>query len=394
MTSVERHEIRYHRRKAKRLEKKLKQCGNCDDFLKVFTFENLLSASKKCFRGVRWKSSVQKFAANRILYVAQIRQELLEGKLKIENTYEFYLYERGKKRHIRSIGIKERVVQRCLCDYSLVPMLQRTFIYDNGASMAGKGVSFTRKRLKKHLLDLIKENPDTELYVLVFDFKKYFESIPHDLIINILKKNYTDERLINLIMQFVTFSNTDKGIDLGSQISQILALAAANSLDHFIKETLGYKKYARYMDDGYILSNEKEWLKVVAQLIDSFVSNMGMTLNSKKTRIVKLSKGFVFLKNRYRVINNSLVITPTNSSTIRMRRKLKKFRKKLNRNEMDFNDIVYSFVSWKGHLKGSKHYHVVQNMNKLFDTLFIDDFAHHYVRYLPDFKEGMICISK
>ena len=43
--------------------------------------------------------------------------------------------DRHELRHIRSVHINERVVQRCLCDYSLVPVLSRSFVYDNGASI-------------------------------------------------------------------------------------------------------------------------------------------------------------------------------------------------------------------------------------------------------------------
>lgn len=157
MTSEERHELRYRRRKQKRIEKQVSLCKSYDDFNKVFTYEHLYDAYKKCILGVRWKASVQKYILNASMNIAITKKELLDGNLVIKNTYEFYLYERGKKRHIRSVGIKERVVQRCLCDYSLVPMLTRTFIYDNGASMVGKGVGFSRKRLKKHLYSFMKK---------------------------------------------------------------------------------------------------------------------------------------------------------------------------------------------------------------------------------------------
>lgn len=392
MTSEERHILRYQRRKAKRLEKKMIKYGDCDDFLKVFTYEHLWEASKKCMRGVRWKASVQKFVSNRALNIAIIRKELMEGKLKIKDSYEFYLYERGKRRHIRSIGIKERVVQRCLCDYSLVPMLQRTFIYDNGASMAGKGVGFTRKRLRQQIRYYIKTT-NQEGYVLVFDFKKYFESIPHELILKILHKNYTDQRIVDLIMQFVKFSNNDRGIDLGSQISQVLALAAANEIDHIIKEKLRFKCYGRYMDDGCMIDNNKEWLKMCKDVINSCAIRLGLTLNLKKTRIVKLSKGFVFLKNKYRVIDNRLLITPTKDSTVRIRRRLKKLNKKLISREIEYNDILQSYQAWAAHLNGTRCYRTVQSMSRLFDKLFIDFFAVDYDRFMIT-GGGELCIIK
>lgn len=379
MTSEERHELRYRRRKQKRLEKKQLRYSQYDNFNEVFTYEHLYEAYKKCILGVRWKASVQKYILNASMNIAITKKELLEDNLIIKNTYEFYLYERGKKRHIRSVGIKERVVQRCLCDYSLVPMLTPTFIYDNGASMAGKGVGFSRKRLNKHLRSFMRNHK--EGYVLVFDFKKYFDSIPHELILEILHRHYKDERIISLIMYFIKFTNKNRGLDLGSQISQILALAAANAVDHTVKDKLGFKYYGRYMDDGYIICESKEKLHECRQALIECTSSLGLKLNEKKTKIVKLTKGFVFLKNRYFVDKNRLVIVPTKSSTVRMRRKLKKLAPKLKDGLISYDDILQSYKSWVSHLNGAKSYKTIESMKKRFNELYIDTFAVDYQRY-------------
>lgn len=369
MTSAERHEARYRRRKVKRMEHHKQKYSKYDDFNEIFTYEHLWESSKKCIRGVRWKSSVQSFISNRPLNLAIMLKKLNTNKYKIENTYEFTLYERGKKRNIRSVGIQERVVQHCLCDYSLLPMLKDRFIYDNGASLKGKGVQFTRQRLKNSLIEFNRNH--SEGYILVFDFQKYFDSIPHDLILRIMNKYYTDQKVIDLVMKFVKFAKKDGvGIDLGSQISQIFALAAVNELDHFIKDELRVKYYARYMDDGYLICESKEQLFEYKKQIDKFVESLGLTLNQKKTMIVKLSKGFVFLKNRYRIVNGKLVITPTRASTVRMRRKLKKFVKMVENGRMSYKDVEASFQSWKSHLKGTKSFRVLNEMTKLYNRLY------------------------
>jgi len=55
--------------------------------------------------------------------------------------------ERGKDRKITPIHINDRVIQKVLCDYLLTPLFTPKLIYDNGASLPNKGVSFTRKRV-------------------------------------------------------------------------------------------------------------------------------------------------------------------------------------------------------------------------------------------------------
>ena len=363
MTSEERHELRYRRRKQKRLEKKQLRYSQYDNFNEVFTYEHLYEAYKKCILGVRWKASVQKYILNASMNIAITKKELLEDNLIIKNTYEFYLYERGKKRHIRSVGIKERVVQRCLCDYSLVPMLTPTFIYDNGASMAGKGVGFSRKRLNKHLRSFMRNHK--EGYVLVFDFKKYFDSIPHELILEILHRHYKDERIISLIMYFIKFTNKNRGLDLGSQISQILALAAANAVDHTIKDKLGFKYYGRYMDDSYIIHESKEFLEGLLKDIIHIADSIGITINIKKTRICKLSDYWRFLQIQYSLTDTGRIIRKINPKRlICMKRKMKKLAYILPPKE--FEDWYRSW--FKSHYKiMSKQQRT--NMDDLFNEL-------------------------
>ena len=138
MTSEERREARYQRRIAKRMAKRNQSRAFCDDFNIVFSYENLYRSYKKCRRNVAWKASVQKYITQAPLMVNQTYEKLQAGKFKSSGFYEFDINERGKIRHIKSVTIAERVVQRCLCDNALVPMLSPTFIYDNGASLENR----------------------------------------------------------------------------------------------------------------------------------------------------------------------------------------------------------------------------------------------------------------
>ena len=169
MTSEERREARYQRRVKRRAEKKKKNYSSCDDFDQVFSYENLYRSYKKCRQGVAWKASVQKYITQAPLLINQTYERLQDGTFRSSGFYEFDLNERGKLRHIKSVTINERVVQRCLCDYALVPMVGRTFIYDNGASMEHKGYTFSIKRLCQHLREHYRKY-GTDGYILLFDF--------------------------------------------------------------------------------------------------------------------------------------------------------------------------------------------------------------------------------
>ncbi|MDR1443638.1 MAG: hypothetical protein LBI94_02050, partial [Treponema sp.] len=221
-----------------------------DDFSQVTGIDNLYAAFKRSLRGAAWKESVQRFEANALRNIAGIHRKLLAGENVQSGFAEFDLHERGKIRHIKSVHISERIVQKCLCDNVLTPILTYPLIYDNGASVRGKGVHFALRRLITHLGRFYRRNGfSNKGYALLIDFSKYFDNIRHDVLFTQAETYITDPHIRNLIRRFVSAFGPGKSLGLGSQVSQDLAIFHPNKLDHFIKEKLKIKYYGRYMDD-------------------------------------------------------------------------------------------------------------------------------------------------
>lgn len=379
MTSDERREGRYQRRVAKRAAKQAEKLKKANNFDEVFSYDNLYKAYKHCRRGVAWKASVQKYITQAPLEVYKTYMQLQQGKFKSPGFYEFDLYERGKHRHIRSTGIRERVVQNCLCENSLIPALQPAFIFDNGASMKNKGYTFAINRITEKLHKHYRRYGQ-EGYILVYDFSKFFDNVSHELVKRIIANKITDERLQKLSAHFIdAFGN--KGLGLGSQISQVLALASANRLDHLIKEVYVIKGYARYMDDGYLISNSKEYLNRCLKAIKAICAELNIVLNTKKTQIIKLSHGFTWLKVRFFLTKTGKVIRKIyKRSVTKERQKLKKFRIRLDNGLMTYNDICQSFQSWRAYARNFNAYHTIMNMERLFKTLFFKEMQNEIHR--------------
>lgn len=277
--------------------------------------------------------------------------------------------ERGKPRHIRSVHISERVVQRCLCDYCLVPMLSRSFIYDNGASLRGKGYDFAVSRVTHFLAEHYRKH-GREGYVLVFDFSKYFDTAQHEPVFREFERSGIDDRLVALSKYFIQ-NFGDVGLGLGSQVSQIAALALPNRIDHYIKDVLGMKYYARYMDDGCIISESKEKLEICLRELRRLCAEHGIRLNPKKTQIIKLTHGFTFVKVRFRYSANGKVVRRATYKGIRhMRAKLRIFRRWVDSGRMTAADVETSLVSWRGHMKRFHSYHMEQSVERLYRELF------------------------
>lgn len=377
MTSEERREARYQRRVAARQAAKEKRCAGADDFDTVFSYKNLYRSYRYCRLGVSWKASVQKYITQAPLNVLHTYDQLQKGKFRSPGFYEFDLYERGKKRHIRSTVINERVVQRCLCDNALVPMLERTFIYDNGASMKKKGYDFAVKRITRHLHEHYRKHGQ-EGYILLFDFTKFFDNVSHAVIRELLHKQFSDEKILQLTEHFVSAFG-DVGLGLGSQISQVLALASANRLDHYVKEVLRIRGYGRYMDDGYLIHPSKEYLQNCLEHIKAVCETLDIKLNIKKTQIVKISHGFTWLKVRFFLTKTGKVVKKICKRSItRMRVKLKKLWKMWKEKRIAFSDAYITWRSWKGHAEKFNAYHAICNMGRLYTNLFLNDWEEQY----------------
>lgn len=368
MTSEERKHHRYLRRVAKREQKK-SNLSKYNDFDWVFSYEHLYKSYKKSKKGVRWKASTQKYIDLAPLKVFRTFTKLAKGKYKSKGFYEFDIIERGKKRHIRSVLIDERVVQRCLCDYCLVPLLSRTFIYDNGASLKNKGYHFERRRITRFLKRFVTKY-GANGYVLLFDFSQFFDNISHSLCKKILRENVSDRRIIKLVDHFIDMFG-DIGLGLGSQISQIFALASANRLDHMIKEQLRVKDFARYMDDGCLIHHSKSYLQKCKLEISKMCRQYGIVINNKKTQIIKLSHGFTWLKTKFNILPSGRILKRLVRKSVRiMRSRLKKFTSFVNNGVMTVKDAYMSFQSWRAYAYKFDAHRSILKMENLFTKIF------------------------
>ena len=373
MNSRERREARFERRTKKREANRQAKTSPYDNFENVYNPDNLYAAFKKSRRGVTWKESVQRYEMNLLRNINIAYKKLKVGENVTYGFVEFDLFERGKKRHIKSVHISERVIQKCLCDTVLVPIISRVLIYDNGASLKNKGLHFAVRRLMTHLSKFYRENGNSNGYCLSIDFSKYFDNIRHDILFKQLEKIISDKRVLKLTKDFITPFGNGVSLGLGSQVSQILALSVPNTMDHHIKEIKQIKYYGRYMDDFYIIHQDREYLKSCLMRIKEICTGLGITVNDKKSKIVRLKDGITFLKGIYSHTEMGRIVRrATQESRKRQRRKLVKFKGLIGIGKMGHQDVYTAYQSWRGNYqKRFNAFHTIRRMDGLYNRLFI-----------------------
>lgn len=377
--SRERREARYQRRKARR-EQKAREAGGAS-FDEVMSFGNLCREGKSCCNGARWKTSTINFETNLLAESLKTYETLQNGTRKFRGFQSFTTIEHGKARNIDALPIQERAVQKCLCRNLLIKAYSRSFIYDNGASLADKGMDFQLRRLKKHLQDHYRKY-GTEGGIYQFDFKNYFASLPHDEIKRRARKKIMDDRLYGLFCEFVddfqrmkTADRTaerKRGVGLGSEISQIIALDYASPIDHYVKDVRGVHGYGRYMDDGYVISNSLEELEDIKRNLYRLAEEMGIAMSDKKNVITPFkSHSFKFLKMRVTLRENGAVTMKLSRSSIKaMRRKLGIFRRWVDNGTLTPEDVFQSYQSWRAHAQRCNSYDSLRAMDEKFVGLF------------------------
>ena len=327
------------------------------------TIENLNNAFLKTSKISHWKESTQRYKANLLINNISLQEELRSGTYKTNPTTKFTICERGKLRNIEAPAMRDRVVQKVLCEKILIPQLTKYLIYDNYASLKDRGVAFARKRIDI-FLGCFKEG-----YVLQIDIKSYFPSIDHEVLKRMLHdKIHEPPEIMNLIDYIVDASSeTSKGLNLGSEAPQIFAIFYLSRLDNYIKTVKRVKYYGRYMDDMIIFSESKQELKELLEDIKRELKEIKLEINEKKTHITKLSHGFTFLQIKYNINHGKIVKRPTRAKITRERRRLKKYKKILTG-----EDAQNAYKSWRNSLtkdcKQSKR--SIHNTDRLFDSLF------------------------
>lgn len=273
----------------------------------VFNMETLQIAYRHVRRGKSLREQTVFYHMNLMKNLKSLLERLRNGTYYIGKLSRFKVFE-PKEREVIANRFEDKIVQDIIAKRVLQPLLKNVLVYDNYASQPGKGTHKALKRLERYEIIHAKSMDWTdEGHVMVGDLSKFFYTIDQGICWNLVKKLPIDEPLQRLIYDQITtctpeinpYTEVDgKGLCIGFQTSQWLAVYYLDKLDHYIKEHLRIECYGRYMDDFYLIHKDKKYLEYCFKCIKRYCETyLEMSLN-KKSYIHPFRQGICFLGYR------------------------------------------------------------------------------------------------
>lgn len=216
----------------------------------------------------------------------------LKNKTYEHGPYSAFNISDPKPRNIHKASVRDRLLHHAIYRV-LYPYFHKRFISDSYSCRLNKGTHKALEQLQYFSRKILKNNTK-QGWVLKCDIKKFFASVDHSILLQILKKYIEDNDTLWLLEKVVKSFN--KGLPLGNLTSQLLVNIYMNELDQFVKHGLKIKYYIRYADDFVIFSEDKNQLSIILKAIIGFLDdNLKLSIHPDKIFIKTLSSGVDFL---------------------------------------------------------------------------------------------------
>lgn len=294
-----------------------------------FLLEDLFQAYFDARKNKRNTVNALEFEFNLEENIFQLHQDIINRKYDLKPSICF-INQYPVKREIFAADFRDRVVHHFIYNY-IYEIFDNSFIYDSYSCRKEKGTLLGIKRLN-HFIRSCSENYHQDCYILKLDISGYFMNIDKNilwkkvrrvLIQNRSKVTRIDYKLLLALIEKTIFNNPTKnckvkgkrkdwvglpknkslffskrscGLPIGNLTSQLFSNIYLNDFDWFVKKELDCKFYGRYVDDFFIVSKDKEFLrKIIPQIKKYLQKELNLTIHPNKIYLQHFSKGVDFL---------------------------------------------------------------------------------------------------
>lgn len=313
-------------------------------FDKMITHENIILAINNSSKGKRNRKVVKKIYENPDVWMDKIIHYANNFHNKKHEFMTIYDGINRKQRNIVVPKYDEQIIHHMVVNVLYSIFMKGMYEHSYG-SIPGRGMHSGKRTVEKW----IKHDKKNVKYCLKMDIRKFFDSIPHDILKEKLSKKIHDEKFLKILFEIIDV--IDKGLPLGFYTSQWLANWYLQDFDHFVKEQLHATHYIRYMDDMVIFASNKRKLHKIRIAISEYLDvKLGLTLkenwqlfrfdytdNKGNNRGRHLDfMGFRFYRNK---------TTMRRSIMLKATRKAKRISKKDKPTIYDIHQML-SYLSW------------------------------------------------
>lgn len=289
---------------------------------KIYDKQNVDIADRKARKCKRRRYGVRKHDEN--------------GEYKTSEYTTYKIYEPKERIIFRLPYYPDRITHHAIMNI-MESIWVKIFTRDTYSCIKNRGIHALLQKLQSDLAS----DPEGTKYCLKLDIKKFYPSINHKILKQIIRKKIKDKNLLKLLDEIIDSAD---GVPIGNYLSQFFANLYLAYFDHWIKEELKVKYYYRYADDIVLLSNSKVYLTNVLEL---------KVKDNYRIYPVE-SRGIDFVGyvcyHKYTKLRKSI------------KRKLFKAIKKFKKNKITQDGLEKKFASYFGWLKYCNSKHLLQKI--------------------------------
>jgi RNA-directed DNA polymerase len=244
---------------------------------------------------------IKRFEAHAQLYLTELATALRERSYRPQPIRRVEIPKGdGRTRPLGIPTVKDRIVQTAV-KFALEPIFEATFRPTSYGFRPGRGCHGALREVAQLI-------EDGHTYVVDADFESYFDTIPHERLMQRVEERVSDGRILDLlrgwlkqdIMQDLQRWTPTEGTPQGAVISPLLANIYLHPLDELMAAR-GYRM-VRYADDFVVLCKSREQADAALAEIRAWVADNGLRLHPGKTHIGdcrQRGEGFEFLGYRF-----------------------------------------------------------------------------------------------